>query len=61
MKEGKHTSGGGGGEADPKNVENVNVCIDSQPCVLRHQLWDQVAVLEVKTVVMVCVEEWVSI
>ena len=61
MKEGKHTSGGGGGEADPKNVENVNVCIDSQPCVLRHQLWDQLAVLEVKTVVMVCVEEWVSI
>lgn len=64
MKEGKHISGGGGGEADSKNVENINVCIDSQPCVLRHQLWDQLAVLKVNgfpKVVMVCVEEWFSI
>lgn len=64
MKEGNHLSGGGGGEADPKNVENINVCIDSQPCVLRHQLWDQLTVLEANgfpKVIMVCVEEeWLS-
>lgn len=61
MKEGNHVSGGGGG--DPKNVENINVCIDSQPCVLIHQLWDQLTVLEANgfpKVVMVCVEEWFS-
>lgn len=60
MKEGNHVSGGGGGEAEPKNVENINVCIDSQPCALRHQLWDQLTVLDANgfpKVVMVCVEE----
>lgn len=61
MKEGNHVSGGGGG--DPKNVENINICIDSQPCVLRYQLWDQLTVLEANgfpKMVMVYVEEWFS-
>lgn len=60
MKEGNHGSGGGGGEAEPKNVENINVCIDSQPCALRHQLWGQLTVLDANgfpKVVIVCVEE----